>query len=206
MTNTPQSSMNAMQGEDFVHLLCSWTMWTSQYVHHNNCEPALLEAVATHPTALFWLPTFMTCSISLTLLATKEERSLTYTPVSGLSLKSSLFLCSLLSKSRISSWQISKQEARTRYCSSWDREMCVKMWLKEFGITPHSSGLLRMPTVFVQCRKTAQEQRFQCIKQQSKHNAKDKVLPSIVYVFPVPVCPYANIVPVKEVNFLSTPI
>lgn len=29
----------------------------------------------THPTARFWLPTFMTCSISLTLLQTKDWRS-----------------------------------------------------------------------------------------------------------------------------------
>lgn len=29
----------------------------------------------THPTARFWLPTFMTCSISFTLLQTKDWRS-----------------------------------------------------------------------------------------------------------------------------------
>uniref|UniRef100_A0A8D0D4J6 Uncharacterized protein n=1 Tax=Sander lucioperca TaxID=283035 RepID=A0A8D0D4J6_SANLU len=34
------------------------------------------------PTERFWFPTFMTCSISRTLLVTNDERSLTYTPVS----------------------------------------------------------------------------------------------------------------------------
>lgn len=94
--------------------------------------------------------------------------TLTYTPVSGLSFRSSLMPCFLLSKSRTSSWYISRYEARTRYCSSWVRAMWVKMCSNEFGMTPLSSG--------------------------------QSGFPSIVYVLPVPVCPYANMVPNERVQ------
>uniref|UniRef100_A0A4W5MZ31 Uncharacterized protein n=1 Tax=Hucho hucho TaxID=62062 RepID=A0A4W5MZ31_9TELE len=45
------------------------------------CDRELCSFMLVEPTERFWFPTFMTCSISRTLLVTKEERSLTYTPV-----------------------------------------------------------------------------------------------------------------------------
>uniref|UniRef100_A0A3Q3GSV3 Uncharacterized protein n=1 Tax=Labrus bergylta TaxID=56723 RepID=A0A3Q3GSV3_9LABR len=41
------------------------------------CERELCSFMLVAPTDRFWLPTFMTCSISLTLFVTNDERSLT---------------------------------------------------------------------------------------------------------------------------------
>uniref|UniRef100_A0A8C6M6N3 Uncharacterized protein n=1 Tax=Nothobranchius furzeri TaxID=105023 RepID=A0A8C6M6N3_NOTFU len=68
------------------------------------CERELCSFMFVAPTERFWLPTFMTFSISRTHLVTNDERSFTYTPMSGLSLSSRRRDWSLESKSRISSW------------------------------------------------------------------------------------------------------
>lgn len=57
----------------------------------------------TYPTERFECPTDITYSISCTVFVTNEERSLTYTPISDLSLSSKRFLQSLSKRSRISS-------------------------------------------------------------------------------------------------------
>lgn len=60
------------------------------------------------------------------------------------------------------------------------------MWLKELGMTPCSSGLPRFPDWGPGSQGSIYTAR-----------RKKKSAPSIVYVFPVPVCPYANIVPMR---------
>uniref|UniRef100_A0A8C5A1R1 Uncharacterized protein n=1 Tax=Gadus morhua TaxID=8049 RepID=A0A8C5A1R1_GADMO len=67
-------------------------------------ERELRSFMWVKPTARDWLPMFMTCSSSETFLVTTEDRSLTYTPQSALSLSSRLRLLFLHKRSRISSW------------------------------------------------------------------------------------------------------
>uniref|UniRef100_A0A669BUW7 Uncharacterized protein n=2 Tax=Oreochromis TaxID=8139 RepID=A0A669BUW7_ORENI len=54
-------------------------MWFSPSTP-NSLHSTLCSFILVAPTDRFWLPTFMTCSISRTLLVTNDERSLTYTP------------------------------------------------------------------------------------------------------------------------------
>ena len=64
----------------------------------------------SHPVERLRLPTVITCSISLTLLQTNDERSFTNTPVSECSLISKHFLGSLDTKSL----QIKKKPKKNR--------------------------------------------------------------------------------------------
>uniref|UniRef100_A0A3B5QYK6 Uncharacterized protein n=1 Tax=Xiphophorus maculatus TaxID=8083 RepID=A0A3B5QYK6_XIPMA len=78
-------------------------MWFSPSTP-NSLHSTLCSFMFVEPTERFWLPTFITCSISRALLVTNDERSFTYTPVSGRSRSSRRWDWSLESRSRISSW------------------------------------------------------------------------------------------------------
>uniref|UniRef100_A0A3B4C4D6 Uncharacterized protein n=1 Tax=Pygocentrus nattereri TaxID=42514 RepID=A0A3B4C4D6_PYGNA len=59
------------------------------------CERELCSFMLVKPTERARFPAFITCSISFTFLVTKDERSRTYMPDSGLSFSSSFLPCSL---------------------------------------------------------------------------------------------------------------
>lgn len=76
------------------------------------CDRDEVAFILVDPTERFLLPTFITCSISFPLLTTKDERSLTYTPVSGFSFSCSFCFWFFDNKS------LSRQEPAWQRCPS----------------------------------------------------------------------------------------
>lgn len=124
----------------------------------------LLESwfISVAPTDLFFFPASNTSLISCFDFTTNIDKSLTYTPVSGFSFKSNLFLGFLLNKSLISSFYISNILDLIKNSLSGKPSIYKNMLRNDRGIIPSKTALGS---------------------------------PSIVKVLPVPVCPYANIVP-----------
>lgn len=138
------------------------------------CERELSAFIAVHPVFLFFLPWFNFLCISYSSSIINHLRSFTKIPTSFLSLSSSFFKWVLTSKSLIYSLYNSNIAALTKNYIDGVEPICEKTCLKALGIIPIKAGLSSLN------------------------------FPSIVYVLPVPVWPYAKIVPLKPSRTLST--
>ena len=143
------------------------------YTRHLNINPSVWTLLKLQPFLL--------------VFTKKVSNFFLHVPRSGqreLMIFPSQFMCSTTTCPRHRmhcTWYISRYEALTRYCSSWVCEMWVNICSKELRMTPFSSGLARFPGK----KKLLQMEGGERLSG----------LPSIVYVFPVPVWPYAKIVP-----------